>query len=208
MTADRGGTCFLTLVDWKTADHGVTWFVELLVPAGPRTAVALDLFILADCGTADRVAANLTLLKWPGIVKFSLDLFFLVNKPQTESVEVNTTRTNWLKFNIGKWKTARRSYWKFGCACPSTTMQHTCWWSLELSLFRRLVSSFVIASSAEQSIISKLHFSNCIQLDLRKTTQQHESLANWSSIILVNGAMIIKLKVAPVFSQLFSRENA
>ena len=33
--------------------------------------MALDLFILADCGTADRVAANLTLLKWPSIVKFS-----------------------------------------------------------------------------------------------------------------------------------------
>ena len=33
--------------------------------------MALDLFILADCGTADRVAANLTLLKWPGIVKLS-----------------------------------------------------------------------------------------------------------------------------------------
>ena len=43
--------------------------------------MALDLFILADCGTADRVAANLTLLKWPGIVKFShnkfLSLFLL-----------------------------------------------------------------------------------------------------------------------------------
>ena len=36
--------------------------------------MALDLFILADCGTADRVAANLTLLKWPGIVKFSLQV--------------------------------------------------------------------------------------------------------------------------------------
>ena len=35
--------------------------------------MALDLFIVADCGTADRVAANLTLLKWPGIVKFSHD---------------------------------------------------------------------------------------------------------------------------------------
>ena len=38
--------------------------------------MALDLFILADCGTADRVAANLTLLKWPGIVKFSPEVKF------------------------------------------------------------------------------------------------------------------------------------
>ena len=47
-----------------------TCVVELLVNAGPQTAVALNLFILADCGTVDCVAANLTLLKWPSIVKF------------------------------------------------------------------------------------------------------------------------------------------
>ena len=82
--------------------------------------------------------------------------------------------------------------------------------SVEVNTARtKLVNSFVIASSAEQSIISKLHSSNSTGLkedNAAARKPRERKSANWSSITLVNGAIIIN--VAPVFSQLFSRENA